>query len=138
MLTTFFLTATAAITGIQACELHHSAKRIVKIFNKYFRAKVAVSSKKRNTILMLLHFQWFLVIYDRWNNIPHYTHTEKYGREPCEPSLTSYYAHHSQFSIQHKLFMRENDFKKNFQDEKHIDYEYSFDLKSLLWPNCTT
>ena len=43
---TFFLTATAAITGIQACELHHSAKKIVKIFNKYFRAKEAVLSKK--------------------------------------------------------------------------------------------
>ena len=43
-------------------------------------------------------FNLFLV-YDRWNNIPHYTQTEKYGRGPCEPSLTSYYAHHSQFSI---------------------------------------
>ena len=43
----------------------------------------------------IIHF----VIYDKWNNIPHFTQTEKYGREPCEPSLTSYYAHHSWFSI---------------------------------------
>ena len=35
-----------------------------------------------------------IFLYDRWNNIPHYTQTEKYGRGPCEPSLTSYYAHH--------------------------------------------
>ena len=41
--------------------------------------------------------------YDKWNNIPHYTQTEKYGRGPCEPSLTSYYAHHSQFSIKQNL-----------------------------------
>ena len=33
--------------------------------------------------------------YDRWNNIPHYTPTAKYGRGPCKPSLTSYYARHS-------------------------------------------
>ena len=33
--------------------------------------------------------------YDRWNHIPHYTQTEEQARGPCEPSLTSYYAHHS-------------------------------------------
>ena len=34
-------------------------------------------------------------MYDRLNNIPHFIQTEKYGRGPCEPSLTSYHAHHS-------------------------------------------
>ena len=34
-------------------------------------------------------------VYEKWNNIPHYTKTEKYGRGPCEPSLTSYYMQHS-------------------------------------------
>ena len=33
--------------------------------------------------------------HDSWNNIPHYTQPEKYGRGHCKPSLTSYYAHHS-------------------------------------------
>ena len=33
-------------------------------------------------------------LYDKWNNIPHYTQTEIYGRGACEPSLTSYYTHH--------------------------------------------
>ena len=28
--------------------------------------------------------------HDRWNNFPHYTHTEKYERGPCEPSLAMY------------------------------------------------
>ena len=40
-----------------------------------------------------------LYINDIRNNIPHYTQTERYGRGPCEPSLTSYYAHHSKFSM---------------------------------------
>ena len=35
--------------------------------------------------------------YDKWNNIPHHTQTETNGRGPCEPSLTSEYAHHSLF-----------------------------------------
>ena len=42
-------------------------------------------------------------MYDRWNSIPHYAQTEKYGRGPCEPSLTSYYAHHSR--INHVTYM---------------------------------
>ena len=33
-------------------------------------------------------------LYDKWNNIPHYTQTEKYERAPYEPALSSYYAHH--------------------------------------------
>merc|ERR1711911_227947 len=43
------------------------------------------------------------LLYEKWNNIPHYTQTEINGRGPCEPSLTSYYAHHSQFSINQNL-----------------------------------
>ena len=33
-----------------------------------------------------------------YKQLYHYTQTEKYGRRPCEPPLTSYYAHHTQFS----------------------------------------
>ena len=29
------------------------------------------------------------------NSVPHYIQTAKCGRGPCEPTLTSYYAHHS-------------------------------------------
>ena len=36
--------------------------------------------------------------YDKWNSVPHYI-TEKYGGGPCEPSLTSFYADKSLFSI---------------------------------------
>ena len=32
---------------------------------------------------------------DKWSNIPHYIQTEINGRGPCEPSLTSWYAHYS-------------------------------------------
>ena len=42
----------------------------------------------------LVHLSQTAPMYDKWNNIPHYTQTEKYGRGPCEPSLNSYYAHH--------------------------------------------
>ena len=30
----------------------------------------------------------FCKTYDNWNNILQYTQTEKYGRKPCEPSLS--------------------------------------------------
>ena len=38
--------------------------------------------------------------YDNWNNIPTiHISTKPNGRRPCEPSLISYYAYHSLFSI---------------------------------------
>ena len=48
----------------------------------------------RTTLLFKKCMIWMFLMYDRWNNIRHYTQTEKYGRGPCEPSLTSFYAHH--------------------------------------------
>ena len=35
-------------------------------------------------------------LYDSWNNTPWYK--DSYGKGRCEALMTSYYAHHSQFS----------------------------------------
>ena len=40
-------------------------------------------------------------LYEKWNNIPHYTQTEINGRGPCEPSVISWYAHHSALTTHH-------------------------------------
>ena len=68
------------------------------LFNEsasFFRDRSADKMFSISVISMVDCLLLQLLIYDRWNNIPHYTQTEKYGKGPCEPSLTSYYAHHS-------------------------------------------
>ena len=58
---------------IQRSQMFDDRRQLLPIFDK---------CRKLTCIIMHKHWE----MYVKWNNIPHYTHTEINGRGPCEPS----------------------------------------------------
>ena len=82
------------MTGMMPRKLCHKLHQDCKV--NYFWGTCSTGAWYEMCLDILLDkLTLFLNLYDRWNNIPHYTQTKINGRGPCEPSLTSYYAHHS-------------------------------------------
>ena len=86
------------IITIMKCRFFHQLSITLRICHFSFIPYYIIHTNLHlhfHTNLCMIGGTITITVYDRWNNIPHYTQTKINGRGPCEPSLTSYYAHHS-------------------------------------------